>query len=71
MQLRVDAVEGERIVTTVLNDGTLSDRKGLNKLGGGLSLGALTEHDKDIDRHRRADRRRLHRGVVLPQRRRT
>lgn len=48
MQLRVTAVEGERIATTVLNDGMLSDRKGLNKQGGGLSLGALTERDREL-----------------------
>ena len=48
VQLQVDAVDGERIVTTVLNDSTLSNRKGLNKQGGGLSLGALTEHDKTL-----------------------
>lgn len=48
MQLQVTSVEGERIVTTVLNDGVLSDRKGLNKLGGGLSLGALTERDREL-----------------------
>ena len=48
VQLQVTAVEGERIVTTVLNDSTLSNRKGLNKQGGGLSLGALTEHDKTL-----------------------
>ncbi|MFT4257160.1 MAG: pyruvate kinase [Pseudoxanthomonas sp.] len=48
MQLQVQAVEGERIVNTVLNDGVLSDRKGLNKQGGGLSLGALTERDKEL-----------------------
>lgn len=48
VQLRVERVEGERIVTTVLNDSVLSDRKGLNKLGGGLSLGALTERDKEL-----------------------
>src|SRR5687768_1269778 len=48
MQLRVEAVEGERIATTVLNDGTLSDRKGLNRLGGGLSLGALTDRDREL-----------------------
>jgi pyruvate kinase len=48
LQLRVGAVEGQRIVTTVLNDGVLSDRKGLNKLGGGLSLGALTERDQEL-----------------------
>jgi pyruvate kinase len=48
VQLQVDAVEGERIVTRVLNDGELSDRKGLNKQGGGLSLGALTERDREL-----------------------
>ena len=48
VQLQVTAVEGERIVTTVLNDSELSNRKGLNKLGGGLSLGALTERDREL-----------------------
>ncbi|HET6395709.1 MAG TPA: pyruvate kinase [Pseudoxanthomonas sp.] len=48
MQLQVVEVQGRRIVNTVLNDGVLSDRKGLNKLGGGLSLGALTERDKEL-----------------------
>ena len=48
VQLRVEAVEGERIVTTVLNDSVLSDRKGLNKLGGGLSLGAITQRDREL-----------------------
>ncbi len=48
VQLRVDAVQGERIVTTVLNDCVLSNRKGLNKQGGGLSLGAITEKDREL-----------------------
>ena len=48
VQLRVEAVEGDRIVTTVLNDSALSDRKGLNRLGGGLSLGALTDRDREL-----------------------
>ena len=48
LQLRVERVEGERIVTTVLNDGALSDRKGLNRQGGGLSLGALTDRDREL-----------------------
>ncbi len=48
VQLQVTAVEDERIVTTVLNDSELSNRKGLNKLGGGLSLGALTERDREL-----------------------
>jgi pyruvate kinase len=48
LQLRVESVQGERIATTVLNDGALSDRKGLNRLGGGLSLGALTDRDREL-----------------------
>src|SRR5690606_34524161 len=50
VQLRVEAVEGSTISTTVLNDGVLSDRKGLNKQGGGLSLGAITDHDRELIR---------------------
>ena len=45
--LRVDRIEGDTVHTEVLTDGSLSDRKGLNRLGGGLSLGALTEQDKE------------------------
>ncbi|HST44755.1 MAG TPA: pyruvate kinase, partial [Luteimonas sp.] len=48
VQLHVTAIEGDRIVTRVLNDSVLSNRKGLNKLGGGLSLGALTERDEEL-----------------------
>ena len=44
--VEVLAIEGDRIRTRVLTDGALSDRKGLNRLGGGLSLGALTDQDK-------------------------
>jgi pyruvate kinase len=46
MALRVEQVEGDTIRTTVLTDGQLSDRKGLNKQGGGLSLGALSDADR-------------------------
>jgi pyruvate kinase len=45
--LRVDEVDGVEVRTTVLTDGVLSDRKGLNRLGGGLSLGALTDKDRE------------------------
>ena len=48
VQLQVTAVQGERMVTTVLNDCFLSNRKGLNKQGGGLSLGAITEKDREL-----------------------
>ncbi|HEX5694461.1 MAG TPA: pyruvate kinase [Arenimonas sp.] len=47
MAVEVLAIEGDRIRTRVLTDGVLSDRKGLNRLGGGLSLGALTDQDKE------------------------
>lgn len=45
--LRVETVEGDVIRTTVLTDGVLSNRKGLNRLGGGLSLDALTDQDRE------------------------
>ena len=48
LQLQVTSVEGQRIVTRVLNDAVLSDRKGLNKQGGGLSLGAITARDREL-----------------------
>lgn len=44
--LMVKAIEGDAIVTEVLAGGALSNRKGLNRLGGGLSLDALSEQDK-------------------------
>lgn len=43
--LRVDNIEGARIHTTVLLGGALSDNKGINLQGGGLSAGSLTEKD--------------------------
>ncbi|TXH03329.1 MAG: pyruvate kinase [Nevskiaceae bacterium] len=45
--MSVDAVEGTRIVCTVLVGGVLSNRKGINKQGGGLSAAALTDKDKE------------------------
>ncbi len=45
--LEVTAVEGSQVHTRVLTGGELSDMKGLNKLGGGLSAGALTAKDRD------------------------
>jgi pyruvate kinase len=44
--LKVNSVEGSRINTTVLVGGKLSDNKGINLKGGGLSADALTEKDK-------------------------
>jgi pyruvate kinase len=44
--LTVDRVAGTRIHTTVVNGGILSDHKGINRKGGGLSASALTEVDR-------------------------
>ncbi len=46
IELRVEQVEGRRIITRVLSGGVLSDNKGINLRGGGLSAEALTEKDK-------------------------
>ncbi len=51
MSLRVERVDGEQIHCTVLTSGPLSDRKGLNLRGGGLSVPGLAEADAaDIER---------------------
>ena len=44
--LAVDRVDGTRIHTTVVNGGILSDHKGINRKGGGLSAKALTDVDR-------------------------
>ena len=45
--LEVDSIDGTRIHTTVVNGGILSDHKGINLKGGGLSAAALTDIDKE------------------------
>jgi pyruvate kinase len=48
--LEVAKVDGPRIHTRVVTGGELSDNKGINKQGGGLSAGALTDKDRaDIE----------------------
>lgn len=44
--LEVDEVQGNRINTTVRVGGTLSDNKGINRQGGGLSAPAITDKDR-------------------------
>ena len=44
---QVDNVEGERVNCTVVVGGTLSNNKGINLQGGGLSAAALTDKDKE------------------------
>ncbi|MGF1683769.1 pyruvate kinase [Photobacterium minamisatsumaniensis] len=46
VQLRVTAVEGNKVHTEVTVGGPLSNNKGINKKGGGLSAEALTDKDK-------------------------
>jgi len=45
--LTVDAVKGEQVLTTVKLGGELSNNKGINKQGGGLTAPALTGKDMD------------------------
>ena len=47
MTLTVDRVKGTRIHTTVVIGGILSDHKGINREGGGLSAPALTDKDRE------------------------
>ncbi len=46
VSMQVERVEGTRIHCRVLLGGSLSDSKGINRQGGGLSAGALTEKDR-------------------------
>ena len=45
--VEVTRVEGTRVHTRVTSGGELTDLKGLNKQGGGLSAGALTDKDRE------------------------
>ena len=47
IELLVDSVNGGRIDCTVVVGGKLSNNKGINKKGGGLSAPALTDKDKE------------------------
>lgn len=46
VQLQVESVDGNKVHTKVTVGGPLSNNKGINKQGGGLSAAALTEKDK-------------------------
>lgn len=49
ISLRVKQVQGTAVICEVGNSGVLSNSKGINRQGGGLSAGALTEKDyRDI-----------------------
>jgi pyruvate kinase len=46
LTLKVLRIDGTRVHTTVLQGGVLSDHKGINRQGGGLSAPALTDKDR-------------------------
>jgi pyruvate kinase len=45
--MKVESVQGEDIHCVLTTDGVLSDRKGINRLGGGLSVAALSDKDRN------------------------
>ncbi|AJD49841.1 pyruvate kinase [Isoalcanivorax pacificus W11-5] len=47
IEMRVESVDAGRIQCVVTAGGRLSDNKGINRQGGGLSARALTEKDRD------------------------
>ncbi|MDX9741860.1 MAG: pyruvate kinase [Gammaproteobacteria bacterium] len=44
--LEVDSVSGSEIVSRVITGGDLSNNKGINRMGGGLSAAAITDKDR-------------------------
>jgi pyruvate kinase len=47
LRLKIDAVRGDEVHTTVVIGGVLSNNKGINKAGGGLTAPALTAKDME------------------------
>jgi pyruvate kinase len=47
MVFKVEKIDGQEIHCTVMQTGVLSDRKGINLQGGGLSAPALTDKDRE------------------------
>jgi len=47
INLKVTAIDGPRIKTRVIVGGELGNNKGINRQGGGLSAGALTDKDRE------------------------
>ena len=45
--MSIEGIEGSKILCRVLHGGELSNNKGINKQGGGLSAPALTDKDKE------------------------
>ncbi len=64
IELEVREVIGDRVVCRVITGGEVSDHKGINRRGGGLSATALTDKDRADMRLAAELRRRLPRGVL-------
>lgn len=47
IELTVNAIDGTKIICTVVSGGELSNHKGINRRGGGLSAKALTQKDRE------------------------
>ena len=47
IELEVDRIDDMRIICTIKTGGELSNNKGINRKGGGLSAGALTDKDRE------------------------
>ncbi len=47
IELWVEEVQGSQAICRVIRGGTLSNNKGINRKGGGLSAAALTDKDKE------------------------
>ena len=47
LKLTVDSVQGEQVHTSVVAGGELSNNKGINRAGGGLTAPALTAKDME------------------------
>jgi pyruvate kinase len=64
IELVVTAVRGKKVDCRVLTGGELTDHKGINRRGGGLSGSALTDKDREGRASRGRTRHRLPRGLV-------
>ena len=51
LKLKVDSLDGAKITCTVMNSGEISDNKGINIEGGGISADAITTKDIDDINH--------------------
>jgi pyruvate kinase len=69
-EAEVTGVRGREIHTRVLVGGELSNNKGINRQGGGLTAPALTAKDMDDIKTAAADRRRFRRRLLPEERRR-